>query len=42
MQWTLTNAWATKITGAELKANGNEIAVQCIELAFETIIPADG
>ena len=37
MQWTLNNAWPTKITGADLKSDGNEVAVHTIELAFETL-----
>lgn len=35
MTWTLTNAWPTKITGADLEATGNELAVETIELAHE-------
>jgi phage tail-like protein len=27
MTWTLTNAWPTKITGVDLKSDGNEVAV---------------
>lgn len=37
MVWTLTNAWPTKITGTDLKADGNEVAVETIELAHEGI-----
>jgi len=37
MQWTLTNAWPTKISGADLKTDGNEVAVHTVELAFETL-----
>ncbi|MCX6853930.1 MAG: phage tail protein [Verrucomicrobia bacterium] len=37
MQWTLTNAWPTKLTGADLKSDGNEVAVNTIELAYETL-----
>lgn len=37
MQWTLKNAWPTKITGADMKADGNEVAVHTLELAFETL-----
>lgn len=35
MVWTLTNAWPTKITGTDLKAEGNEVAVETIEIAHE-------
>lgn len=35
MTWTLTNAFPSKITGTDLKADGNEVAVETIELAHE-------
>jgi phage tail-like protein len=35
MTWTLTNAWPTKFASADLKASGNEVAVESIELAHE-------
>lgn len=35
MVWTLANAWPTKITGTDLKSEGNEVAVESIELAHE-------
>ena len=37
MIWSLANAWPTKITGTDLKSDGNEIAVEAIELAHEGI-----
>jgi phage tail-like protein len=37
MVWTLNNAWPTKITGTDLKSEGNEVAVESIEVAFETL-----
>ena len=37
MVWTLHNAWPTKITGTDLKSGGNEVAVESLELAFETL-----
>ena len=37
MHWTLTNAWPTKFSGADLKSDGNAVAVHTIELAFETL-----
>lgn len=40
MVWTLNNAWPTKITGTDLKSEGNEVAVEAIELAFETLTVA--
>jgi phage tail-like protein len=35
--WTLNNAFPTKIQGTDLKSTGNEVAVETIELAFETL-----
>ena len=37
MVWTLNNAWPTKMTGTDLKSEGNEVAVESIEVAFETL-----
>ena len=37
MVWTLNNAWPTKISGADLKSDGNEVAVESVEIAFETL-----
>jgi phage tail-like protein len=37
MVWTLNNAWPTKITGTDLKAEGNEVAIETLELAHEGI-----
>jgi len=41
MVWTLANAWPTKITGTDLKADGNEVAVETIELAHEGLTIAN-
>ena len=35
MVWTLTNAWPTKITGTDMKADGNDVAVETLEIAHE-------
>jgi phage tail-like protein len=35
MVWVLNNAWPTKITGTDMKSDGNEVAVETIELAHE-------
>ena len=35
MVWTLHNAWPTKITGTDLKSEGNEVAIESIEIAHE-------
>ncbi len=37
MVWKLTNAWPTKITGSDLKSEGNEIAVETLEIVYEGI-----
>ncbi len=37
MVWTLANAWPTKITGTDLKADGNEVAIESIEISHEGI-----
>lgn len=37
MVWTLANAWPAKISGTDLKAEGNEVAVESIEIAHEGI-----
>ena len=42
MVWTLTNAWPSKITGTDLKAEGNEVAVETIEVAHEGLTIANG
>jgi phage tail-like protein len=35
MVWTLVNAWPDKITSTDLKADGNEVAVDTLEIAHE-------
>ncbi len=42
MQWTLNNAWPTKITSTDLKSDGNEIAVETLEIAHEQLIISNG
>ena len=37
MTWTLHNAFPTKIISTDLKSDGNEVAIETIELAFETL-----
>lgn len=37
MVWTLQNAFPIKITGTELKSEGSEVAVESVDLAFETM-----
>ena len=35
MVWTVTNAWPTKISGTDLKSEGNEVAIETIEIVHE-------
>jgi phage tail-like protein len=37
MTWTAVNAWPVKVEGPGLKASGNEVAVESIELAHEGV-----
>lgn len=39
--WTLQNAWPTKITGTNLNADGNEVAIETIEIAHEGLVIAN-
>jgi phage tail-like protein len=41
MTWILNNAWPTKITGTDLKSDGNEVAVDTIEIAHEGLTIAN-
>jgi len=41
MVWTLANAWPTKITGTDLKSDGNEAAIETIEIAHEGLTIAN-
>ncbi len=36
-RWSLINAFPVKVTGADLKATGNDIAVESVELVHEGI-----
>lgn len=42
MVWTLKNAWPTKITGTDLKSDGNEVAVETLEIAHEGLTIENG
>lgn len=33
--WVLSNAWPTKVQSTDLKADGNEVAIESIELVHE-------
>jgi phage tail-like protein len=35
MVWKVKNAFPVKVTGTDLKAEGNEVAIECIEIAHE-------
>ena len=41
MVWTLANAWPTKVTGTDLKSDGNEAAIETIEIAHEGLTIAN-
>lgn len=41
MVWTLANAWPTKITGTDMKSDGNEVAVETLEIAHEGLTIAN-
>jgi phage tail-like protein len=41
MQWQLINALPTKITSTDLKSDGNEIAVEAIEIVSEQLLSTD-
>ena len=41
MTWTLTNAWPTKITATDMTSDGNEVAVETIEIAHEGLVVAN-
>lgn len=38
MTWTLSNAWPTKISAPTLKSDGNEVAIQTIEIVHEGLV----
>ncbi|MBU3030115.1 phage tail protein [Paracoccus marinaquae] len=38
MVWKVQNAFPVKITGTDLKAEGNEVAVESIEIAHEGLV----
>jgi phage tail-like protein len=41
MVWTLANAWPSKITGTDMKSDGNEVAVEQIVIAHEGLTIAN-
>jgi phage tail-like protein len=40
--WKVKNAWPTKITPTDLKAEGNEVALESVELAHEGLTIQNG
>jgi phage tail-like protein len=42
MVWTIASAWPAKVTGTDMKATGNEVAVEMIEIAHEGLTIANG
>lgn len=42
MVWKLTNAWPTKVTGVSLKSDGNEVAVEQLDMAHEGLVIENG
>lgn len=36
--WKLKNVWPTKVSGTDLKADGNEVAIESIELVHEGLV----
>lgn len=41
MTWTLNNAWVTKISSPTMKSDGNEVAIESIEVAHEGLTIAN-
>ena len=37
MTWTLRNAWPVKVSGTDLKSDSNEVAIESVEIAYETL-----
>jgi phage tail-like protein len=42
MVWTLNNAWPTKISSTDLKSEGNEVAIESIEIVHEGLTISNG
>ncbi|TNF56509.1 MAG: phage tail protein [Burkholderiales bacterium] len=41
MVWTLANAWPSKVSGTDLKSEGNEVAVETIVISHEGLTIAN-
>lgn len=42
IQWQLNNAFPTKISSTDLKSDGNEVAIDTIEIAHEGLVITNG
>lgn len=42
MVWKLANAFPVKITGTDMKSDGNEVAIETLELAHEKLTISNG
>jgi phage tail-like protein len=40
LRWEFTNAWPSKLEGAAMNATANEVAIETVELAVETVAVA--
>lgn len=40
--WKLMNAWPVKVSGTDLKSDGNEVAIESIEIAHEGLVIGNG
>lgn len=38
MSWLLSKAWPTKVTSTDMKSDGNEAAIDTLEIAFESLV----
>lgn len=41
-QWRLSRAWPVRVNGPDLNTNGDEVAIETLELGFETIELTEG
>jgi len=40
--WTVLNAWPTKVQSTDLKADGNEVAIESMEIVHEGLVVLHG
>lgn len=41
MTWIFSKAWPRKVVGTDLKSDGNEVAIESIEITHEGLTPAN-